>query len=232
MRLDRLLSSAGGLSRSQAAKAVRSGRVSVNGVTALRPEQKVREDADAVLLDGAEIHYAAWHYYLLDKPVGVITASEDRKQETVLDLLPSQLRRQGVFPVGRLDKDTSGLLLITDDGDFAHRVLSPKSGVWKVYEAEVEGSLTQEHVQQFARGLTLRDGTVCLPAGLELLSPRLCRVTVREGRYHQVRRMLAAVGAPVLTLRRLSVGGLKLDADSVPGSWRALSGEEAMLVFR
>ena len=231
MRLDRLITAAAGLSRSQAGKAIRAGRVSVNGVTAEKPEQKVLEDTDSVLLDGKALCFQARHYYLLGKPTGVITAARDPKQKTVLDLFPPEVRKQGVFPVGRLDKDTSGLLLLTDDGDFAHRVISPKSGVLKVYEALVEGQLTQEDVKVFADGICLKDGTHCLPAKLEPLASDRCLVTVQEGKYHQVRRMLAAVGKPVLMLRRLSVGALSLEKGSVQGTWRQLSEEEAAHVF-
>ena len=231
MRLDRLITSAAGLSRSQAGKAIRAGRVAVNGVTALHPEQKVREDGDVILLDGSVLGYQPRHYYLLDKPTGVITAARDPKQKTVLDLFPQEVRKQGVFPVGRLDKDTSGLLLFTDDGDFAHRVISPKSGVRKTYEAQVDGELTPEDEQAFADGIRLKDGTLCLPAMLVRITPNRCLVTVQEGKYHQVRRMLAAVGKPVLTLRRLSIGGLRLSDESVPGSWCPLSEDEISLVF-
>ena len=231
MRLDRLIASSGVLSRSQTGKAIRAGRVTVNGVTAERPEQKVRENGDIILLDGIPLDVQLKHYYLMDKPVGVITAARDPKQKTVLELFPPEVRKQGIFPVGRLDKDTSGLLLLTDDGDFAHRVISPKSGVRKVYEAHVEGKLTPEDVQKFADGIQLKDGTLCLPAELELISPDRCLITVQEGKYHQVRRMLAAVGKPVLTLRRLSVGGLRLSDESVPGSWRPLSEDEVLLVL-
>ena len=231
MRLDRLIASSGVLSRSQTGKAIRAGRVTVNGVTAERPEQKVRENGDIILLDGIPLDVQLKHYYLMDKPVGVITAARDPKQKTVLELFPPEVRKQGIFPVGRLDKDTSGLLLLTDDGDFAHRVISPKSGVRKVYEAHVEGKLTPEDVQKFADGIQLKDDTLCLPAELELVSPDRCLITVQEGKYHQVRRMLAAVGKPVLTLRRLSVGGLRLSDESVPGSWRPLSEDEVLLVL-
>ena len=230
MRLDRLITAAGGMSRSLAGKAIRAGRVTVNGSAALRPEQKVEENLDLIELDGRPLEYRSRRYYLLDKPLGVITAARDPKQPTVLDLFPPEIRRQGIEPVGRLDKDTSGLLLLTNDGDFAHRVISPKSGVWKVYEAVVDGILTAEDVRLFAEGLRLGDGTLCLPAGLRILTPERGLVTVREGKYHQVRRMLAAVGKPVLELRRLSVGGLSLPPDSEPGTWRELDETEAQLV--
>ena len=231
MRLDRFLSEAAGLTRSQAGKAVREGRVTVNGLPADRPERKIAEDSDCVTLDGRELKYQAFHYYLLDKPVGLITAARDPKQPTVLDLFPPEVRRQGILPVGRLDKDTSGLLLLTDDGDFAHRVISPKSGIRKVYEATVDGVFDPADPQRFAEGLVLKDGTQCLPAELSILEPNRCLVTVCEGKYHQVRRMLASVGKPVVTLRRLSVGGLRLPEDSQPGAWRELTDEERETVF-
>lgn len=230
MRLDRFITATGGLSRSQAGKAVRAGRVSVNGRPVTAPDLKIDEECDIILLDGVPLRYRARHYILLDKPVGVITAARDPARPTVLELLPAEVRHTGVMPVGRLDKDTSGLLLLTDDGDFAHRVISPKSGVRKVYRATVAGTLTDADVRLFAEGVLLADGTRCLPAGLQLLSPDCCLVTVQEGKYHQVRRMLASAGKPVLTLRRLSVGGLSLPEDSVPGTWRELDEEEVSLV--
>ena len=231
MRLDRLLSEASALTRSRAAKAVRDGKVTVNGLTVRRPEQKIYEDTDRVCLEGEPVCYRRFHYYMLDKPTGLITASKDRGAETVLDLFPPEIRKQGIFPVGRLDKDTSGLLLLTDDGDYAHRVISPGKGVGKVYLAEVEGRLKEETAERFREGIVLKDGTVCLPAGLEILSGQECLVTVREGKYHQVRRMLAAAGNPVLKLRRIRIGALSLPEDSQPGNWRELSEEEKDLVF-
>lgn len=231
IRLDRFLSASGSLTRSQAAKAIRAGRVLVNGSAFCTPDQKISEGQDEVMLDGSPVRYQKYHYYLLDKPTGIITASRDPKQNTVLDLFPQEVRRQGIFPVGRLDKDTSGLLILTDDGDFAHRVISPRSGIWKVYEASVAGALTQRHVQLFADGIQLMDGTLCLPSELHLISPDRCLVKVQEGKYHQVRRMLATVGCPVISLRRLSVGGLCLEENSIPGSWRALLNREVALVL-
>ncbi|MER2152230.1 MAG: pseudouridine synthase [Candidatus Limivicinus sp.] len=231
MRLDRLLAESSALTRSQAARAIRDGAVTVNGIPVRKPEQKVDENTDRVYLSGEAVCYRRFHYYLMDKPVGVITASSDRSAQTVLDLLPPELRKQGVFPVGRLDKDTSGLLLITDDGEFAHRVISPGHRVDKIYLAEVEGVLRPETAERFRQGIVLKDGTVCLPAKLEILGEQKCLVTVQEGKYHQVRRMLAAAGNPVLSLRRLQIGGLKLAADSVPGTWRELNEEEKNSVY-
>lgn len=232
MRLDKLLNDAGLGSRKELKKLIKSGRVTLNGSAAVRPETQVEPGTDRVCLDGEQIRYSRFHYYMIDKPTGVLTATRDTKQKTVLDLLPERLRRMGLFPVGRLDKDTSGLLLLTDDGDFAHRVISPKFCVEKMYYSKVEGELGQNDAEAFAQGLILRDGTRCLPAKLELLSRDECYVTVREGKYHQVRRMLASRGTPVLELRRLMVGGLSLDGDSVPGKIRELGENDLCIVFK
>lgn len=232
MRLDKLLTDAGLGSRKELKKLIKCGRVTVNGSAAVRPEMQIEPESDRVFLDGEQVRYSRFHYYMIDKPTGVLTATRDSKQRTVLDLLPEQLRRMGLFPVGRLDKDTSGLLLLTDDGDFAHRVISPKFCVEKMYYARVEGELGQKDAEAFAHGLTLRDGTRCLPAKLELLSRDECHVTVREGKYHQVRRMLASRGAPVLELRRLTVGGLALDENSAAGKIRELDENDLCIVFK
>lgn len=232
MRLDKLLNDAGLGSRKELKKLIKSGRVTLNGSAAVRPETQVEPGTDRICLDGEQVQYSRFHYYMIDKPTGVLTATRDGKQKTVLDLLPERLRRMGLFPVGRLDKDTSGLLLLTDDGDFAHRVISPKFCVEKMYYARVEGELGQKDAEAFAEGLTLRDGTRCLPAKLELLGRDECYVTVREGKYHQVRRMLASRGAPVLELRRLTVGGLTLEEDSAPGKIRELDENDLCIVFK
>ncbi len=231
MRLDRYLCETAGLTRSQAGKAVRSGRVTINNVVVRKPDQKLREDLDLISLDGTVCVFRRQHYYMLNKPTGVVTATEDSTQLTVLDLFPAEIRRQGIFPVGRLDKDTSGLLLLTDDGNFAHRVISPKSGIEKIYLAKVDGTLSSADVSAFADGLVLRDGLQCLPARLEILEPSLARVTVKEGKYHQVRRMLAACGKPVLTLQRISVGGLCLDSDMKTGEYRELTEDDLCILF-
>ena len=176
---------------------------------------------------------------MLHKPAGVLTATEDRKQPTVLDLLPPELRRIGLAPVGRLDKDTEGLLLLTNDGELAHRLLSPKYHVDKRYLARVDGELSAADAEAFARGMTLGDGLECLPAGLEclpagleLLSPQEALVTLREGKFHQVKRMLAARGAPVLYLKRLSMGPLTLDDSLAAGAYRLLRAEEISALYR
>lgn len=231
MRLDKLLSDMGIASRKELREIIRSGRVSVDGAVETRPEVKLDPAQVSVKLDGRELRYQKYHYFMIDKPTGVVTATEDRKQPTVLDLLTPEMRRMGLFPVGRLDKDTSGLLLLTDDGEFAHRVISPKSCVKKRYYAEVEGEADAEDVLAFSRGILLADGTQCLPAELELLGGGKCIVTVMEGKYHQVRRMLASRGKPVLTLRRLSIGGLVLGDELGAGNWRELSAQDLCTLF-
>ena len=230
-RLDKLLADLGVATRSELRDIIRSGRVQVDGAVVTHPEQRFDSEACRIVLDGKELNYSVFHYYMMDKPEGVLSVTEDRKQKTVLDLLPPELRRMGLFPVGRLDKDTSGLLLLTNDGEFSHRVISPKSGIEKRYEARVEGMPDEEDVRAFAEGLTLGDGTKCLPARLEITGTDRCYVTVMEGKYHQVKRMLASRGKPVRTLRRLSVGALALDLRA-PGDFRELTQEDLCKVFR
>ena len=222
LRLDKLLSDMGIASRKELKQMIKSGRVSVNGKAAVSPETKVDGDADEICLDGERLRYAKYRYYMIDKPCGVLTATEDSRQKTVMDLLTPEMRRMGLFPVGRLDKDTSGLLLLTNDGEFSHRVISPKSCVEKRYYARVDGEAGKEDVIAFEKGIVLGDGTQCLPAKLELLGGDECIVTVMEGKYHQVRRMLASRGKPVLELRRIAIGELELEADLGPGGFREL----------
>ena len=232
IRLDKYLSDAAGLTRSEAGRAIRSGTVAVDGSVVRKPEQKFDENAVFVTLNGTPCRYSRFRYYLLDKPTGLITASRDSRQETVIDLFPPEIRKLNIAPVGRLDKDTSGLLLLTNDGEFAHRVISPKYAVSKVYHATVERPLEANDPERFQNGLTLADGTQCLPAGLEILGEYDCLVTVQEGKYHQVRRMLAAVGKPVLTLRRLSVGPLQVEPGPGIGHYRDLTEEELCIMFK
>lgn len=232
MRLDRLLSELGAASRSELRQIIRRGRVSVDGVVVTEPERRVDPEGSEIRLDGELLTYRRFRYFMMDKPAGVLSVTEDRKQKTVLDLLPPELKRLDLFPVGRLDKDTSGLLILTNDGDFAHRVISPKSGVEKRYRAEVEGVPDEADVKAFAEGLTLGDGTKCLPARLEITGANICYVTVMEGKYHQVKRMLASRGKPVVSLRRLSVGALELDEALGPGGFRELEKNDLCKVLR
>lgn len=230
LRLDKYLSEACGLSRQEARERVRAGRVTVDGAVVKKPDAKVDPGAQTVCLDGEALTWAAHRCYMLDKPAGVVTATEDPAQKTVLDLFPPALRR-GLAPAGRLDKDTTGLLLLSTDGDWIHRVISPRSHVEKVYLAETDGTPTGADIAALAEGVTLRDGTECLPAKLEVLGENRCRVTVTEGKYHLVRRLLASRGTPVTALRRIRIGSLKLDASLAPGEFRALTEDEMCLVL-
>ena len=225
-RLDKIISATGKKSRREVREMVRQGRVLVDGKPAPAADMKVDPQTAVILLDGEPLGYEKFTYVMLHKPAGVLTATEDRRQETVLDLLPPELRRRALSPVGRLDKDTEGLLLLTNDGQLAHRLLSPKSHVDKVYYARVDGALEPGDIAAFAAGMTRGDGLECLPAGLEILSPTEALVTLREGKFHQVKRMLAARGKPVLYLKRLSMGRLRLDPALAPGAWRMLTEEE------
>jgi len=231
VRLDKLLSDMGIASRKEIKQMIRSGRVTVDGAAVTAPELKLEAGKAVIRLDGELLRYSQFHYYMLDKPAGVLSVTEDKKQATVLDLVTPEMRRMELFPVGRLDKDTSGLLLLTNDGDFAHRVISPKSGVEKLYYAKVDGECTAEDAAAFEKGIVLGDGTQCLPAKLEPLGRGECLVTVMEGKYHQVKRMLASRGTPVLELRRLSIGGLKLDESLGAGNFRELEQGEIDKIF-
>lgn len=231
-RLDKLLAGTGKWSRREVKALVRQGLVRVDGRLAASAEDKLDPAAAIVTVAGETISLRRFTYVMLHKPAGVLTATEDRKQPTVLDLLPPELRRIGLAPVGRLDKDTEGLLLLTNDGELAHRLLSPKYHVDKRYLARVDGELSAADTEAFARGMTLGDGLECLPAELELLPGRVCIVTLREGKFHQVKRMLAARGAPVLYLKRLSMGPLTLDDSLAAGAYRLLRAEEISALYR
>ena len=230
-RLDRLLSELGVASRSELRLMIKSGRVTVDGAAAVQPDMKIEEQGHRICVDGVELPTNRLRYFMMDKPEGVLSATEDKRQETVLDILPPDIRRIGLFPVGRLDKDTSGLLLLTNDGDFAHRVISPKSGIEKLYYAEVDGVPDEVDVKEFEEGIVLGDGTKCLPAKLVPLGENCCRVIVMEGKYHQVKRMLASRGKPVVKLRRLAVGALELDPTLAPGEVKELGSEDISKVL-
>ncbi len=228
-RLDRLLASTGSWSRRDVRQLVRQGRVLVDGVPAASPEEKYDPETAEIRVDGQRVVYRRVTWLMMNKPAGVVSATEDSREKTVLDLLEPALRKKKLFPVGRLDKDAEGLLLLTDDGDLAHRLLSPKYHVDKVYYVRTQGQLTEEDGRAFAQGVTLGDGFVCLPAELKILradAQSEALVTVREGKYHQVKRMLASRGKPVLYLRRLQMGNLTLDPTLEKGTYRFLTEAE------
>lgn len=229
MRLDKIITSGGQWSRREVKQMVKEGRVLLNGKPVPSPEVKCDPDTAEIWVDGERFSYSTYRYVMLHKPAGLLSATEDRNAETVLDLLPPELQKLELFPVGRLDKDTEGLLLMTDDGALAHRLLSPKHHVDKVYYVRVEGHLTEEDCAAFESGLLLGDGLQCLPAKLEILyagQESEALVTLREGKFHQIKRMLASLGKPVLYLKRLSMGPLKLDERLEKGEWRYLTKEE------
>lgn len=225
-RLDRLLASTGKWSRREVKQLVRQGRVLVNGVPAPSPEAKYDPAAAVLTVDGEDVGWRAVTWLMMNKPAGVLSATEDGREKTVVDLLPAELRRLGLFPVGRLDRDTEGLLLLTDDGGLAHRLLSPRHHVDKEYFVRVEGRLTREDAEAFRRGMVLGDGLRCLPAELELLGDSEALVTLREGKYHQVKRMLEDRGKPVQYLKRLRMGNLTLDPALKSGGFRFLTDAE------
>ncbi len=226
LRLDKLLADTGRWSRKEARGIIRQGRLTVDGKAVLQPELRVDPSAVALAVDGEPVCWSRHAYLLMNKPAGVLTANEDRHAPTVLDLVPEELRRPGLSPVGRLDKDTTGLLLLTDDGALNHALLSPKRHVDKVYLAHIDGTVAQADEDAFRAGLTLEDGTECLPAELESLGPGLCRVTLREGKFHQVKRMLASRSLPVLALRRVAMGPLSLEESLPEGAVRPLEPPE------
>jgi len=231
-RLDKRLAATGVWSRKEARDLIRAGRVTVEGQVYRKPEDKV-DEAAAVLVDGRPIEGSGPVYIMLHKPAGLVSATEDAREKTVLSLLPERYQRLGLFPAGRLDKDTEGLLLLTNDGPLAHRLLSPKHHVDKVYYVEVDGVLTESDARAVRTGITLGDGYVCLPGELELLEGgSAAYITLHEGKYHQIKRMMASRGKPVTYLKRLRFGPLELDDHLPKGSWRLLNDGELEALFR
>ncbi len=228
-RLDKFLSDSGAGTRSQVKMILKAGRVTVDGTVERDNSRKIDPAVQTVCLDGERL--GGWRriVVMLNKPAGYVTATEDKAEQTVMELLPPEIREMDVKPVGRLDKATEGLLLFTNDGDLLHRLISPKKEVPKVYYARHEGTASQEDVSAFEAGLTLGDGTQCLPAKLEILGTGESRITVCEGKYHQVRRMMASRNMPVLYLERQREGGLSL-GDLPRGAVRELTGEELGLL--
>jgi len=228
-RLDKIIASSGKWSRREVKLLVRQGRVLVDGFPAKSPEDKVDPEVSEIVVNGETLTYRKYTWVMLNKPAGYLSATEDGKGATVLDLLPQELQRQGLFPVGRLDKDTEGLLLLTNEGGLAHDLLSPRHHVDKEYYVRVSGCLVEEDCRAFEEGITLGDGTVCQSAGLEILTAgeeSEARVILREGKFHQVKRMLAHQGKPVLYLERVRMGNLTLDSELPRGEFRFLTPEE------
>lgn len=230
MRIDKLLSNIGIGTRKEVKKFIKEGLVLVNGNTVKDAGLIVDTESDEILFDGEKINYKEFIYIMINKPKGVISATYDEVEKTVIDLLPQELKARNPFPVGRLDKDTEGLLLITNDGDLAHQLLSPKKNVIKKYYAEILGFVNESDIKAFNEGIILEDGYKTLHANLEILfsSSDVSKVYVyiREGKYHQIKRMFESVGKKVIYLKRLAMGSLTLDENLKPGEWRELSEEE------
>lgn len=232
-RLDKILAGTGRWSRREVRDMVKVGRVTANGAIPKSADEKYERAGLDLRVDGEQVGSEAFYYLMLHKPAGLLSATEDPKQPTVLDLLPPHLRRVGLFPVGRLDKDTEGLIILTNDGPLGHELLAPKKHVDKVYFVQVDGVLDAQDAAIFHKGVVLGDGLHCLPAELEILEdPSTGLVTLREGKYHQVKRMLASREKPVLYLKRLSMGALSLPPELEKGAWRALTEEEKQALKR
>lgn len=229
-RLDKILSTQLNISRTDAKQMIKKGRVSVNGIPAKSGDVKVA-DADIVAVDGNKISYSRFVYIMMNKPKGVISASDGNGEKTVVDLVPSDMQRRGLFPAGRLDKDTTGFVLLTDDGEFAHSILAPSRHIDKTYVVTLDKPVTPEAVADFRSGMEL-NGEKLLQADAEIISEdaTVCRVVLRQGLYHQIKRMFKKHGLTVLELKRVKMGNLPLDDSLLPGECRYLSQKELDLI--
>lgn len=228
IRIDKMLADMNIGTRSEVKKYIKTGRVQINGVVEKNPNKKIDEIKDKVYFDNTLVIYLDYEYYMLNKPAGVITATKDSNQKTVLDLITTKTRSD-LFPVGRLDKDTEGLLIITNDGDMAHKLLSPKKHVDKKYFARVKGEVDAKDVEDFKKGLDIKDDKITLSSKLEIISSgdiSEVYITIREGRYHQIKRMFEAVGKKVVYLKRISMGEVILDNNLKLGEYRKLTETE------
>ncbi|VTS29606.1 ribosomal small subunit pseudouridine synthase B [Streptococcus pseudoporcinus] len=231
MRLDKFLAEAGFGSRSQVKNLLKTKKVCVNGKNESQAKKQINPNLDQVEVEGQEVLYEEFVYYMLNKPKGIVSATQDKVHQTVLDLLDETAKQKAVFPVGRLDKDTHGLLLLTNNGDLAHRLLSPKKHVNKVYVAEVDGLMTSQDIEAFEKGIQLSDHQ-CQPAVLEILacdrdkSQSRVKIVIKEGKFHQVKRMVLACGKEVRDLQRLEMGPLQLDSTLDLGAFRKLEKSE------
>lgn len=234
-RLDKIISSQSTFSRKDARNLIKDGGVKVNGEVVTSPDAKFDMESDTLALFDKAFKVKRFVYIMLNKPAGILSAAKDVRAKTVIDLLPEKIYRRGLFPTGRLDKDTTGFMLITDDGDFAHRILSPKNHVFKTYEARLKHPLEDGAAERLERGITLSDGTACLPAYIEVLEEEdrpLIKVKIREGKYHQIKRMFAALGNEVVALKRTKIGDLALDDNLKSGECRKLTKDEVARIMK
>lgn len=232
-RLDKILASQGTLSRRDVKEIIKKGRLTLNGTVVSDSAVKVDLNVDTVAIDGEQITLKKHIYIMMNKPQGVISASDSENDETVVDLVPDEMFRKGLFPAGRLDKDTTGFVLITDDGDFAHKILSPKNHIFKTYLAKLEHELAASDIEKLEKGITLSDGTTLKEAKVEIVENTenpLIKIMICEGKYHQVKRMFAATGNKVIALHRSKMGKLSLDPQLKPGECREITPEELLKV--
>lgn len=234
MRIDKFLAQQLGVSRSESKELLQTGKVFVNRIAVDTAKTQIDPECDSVEVDGKNICYKKYRYLMLNKPKGVISATEGKHYPTVVSLVPPELFRKGLFPVGRLDVDTTGLILLTADGDFAHKVISPKHNCKKTYLATLERPVTDRELAPLREGAFLKDGTKCLPAEVSVLSfgdNPVVKIVICEGKYHQVKRMIASVSNKVIKLHRISIGSLELPKDLKPGECRELSDLEISRCF-
>lgn len=233
-RLDKMLACQGMLSRNEIKKAILNGRVTVNGIVEKSYSRKIDTENNVVTLDNKEIGFEKYIYLIMNKPAGVVCATEDKKERTVIDIIPQSYKRRGLFPVGRLDKDTEGLLIITNDGDFAHRVTSPKKKVYKTYHAVIDSPINEDDIKAFEQGIVFKDGTICQKAYLKSVESSenyTVEVKICEGMFHQVKKMLLVRGKKVLYLKRIGIGKLFLDVDLTKSRVKRLSDLDINNIF-
>lgn len=232
MRLDKFISEQAGVTRSEAKQLLKKGEITLNGSTIKSPDAQISPETDSVFVGGKSISYRKFIYIMLNKPRGVVCATRDELSETVLELIPQELRRKGLFPAGRLDKDTEGFVFITDDGALAHKMLSPRSHVEKEYVVTLESPFREEYTAKFSDGITIDGGEKCLPATIiPTADEYVVHLILHEGKYHQVKRMMKALGNSVVRLKRVRMGGINLDESLAEGSCREITAEEIWKLF-
>ena len=224
-RIDKIISSQGKYSRSEIKKLASQGRIKINDNIVKKVNEKIDIETSTIYIDNEKLDFKRNIYLILNKPKGYISASEDRSQKTVLDLIPEKYFRKGLFPAGRLDKDTTGMMIITDDGEFAHNILAPRKHIEKTYRVQIDIDITEEMREKFKQGIVLKDH-VCCPATIIVEDKNTALITITEGKYHQIKRMFGCFGAKVVKLHRISMGGLQLPSDLEEGQCRELTKEE------
>lgn len=232
-RLDKLIASQGRFSRREVQELIKNGAVKVNGVTVRDRGAKSDDEKDIICVNGEQLDFQRFVYIMLNKPKGVVSATNDKNEKTVIDLVPKEFKGRNLFPAGRLDITTTGFVLVTDDGDFAHRILSPKNHIEKTYEARLAESVTEGQLEAVRNGIGLKDGTKCLPAKVTVLADGekpLVEIKICEGKYHQIKRMFAAAGNGVIELKRTQMGGLTLDSSLKEGECRLLDAHEVQKI--